>query len=461
MFVRLKQNFAMQTPQRSFGCTGHESQINCDSIAAGSQRMNWALDRLLAVVFVAVITLASAETATAQNRSGSSSRTHRTEAIRAIPFRQMNKAAGRRIQSVVKNPSFYRRLPVESINADEDHFRFLVRKPEVIVSIWQLMGVTQMTAERTAPYAVKTNDGAGTISDLELVYGNDNLHIFYGTGSYTGSLIKQKLTGRCVIVLQTRAQPSEGGTSLTNQLDIFLKVDNAAAALVTRTIQPLVGSTADHNFVESLKFVQRLNDSTKSNGPGVKEMGKRLRIDEAVRQEYFAVIDQVFEKEYRRAYGAKPSAAREQRKLVNTNSSPASNPSSLTAPAAETSKQTINRPSTTLPKATRLQQVTVSDPSAHFANAPSTAQSKNGSRQLEGFSVLVGGPRGPLSAASSKRRPTVVRLTDQTSGPIARSARSTRTARELPPIVPSPNVDPSAFQKMDDGRYIPVHKVPR
>jgi len=61
-------------------------------------------------------------------------------------------------------------------------------------------------------------------------------------------------------------------------------------------IQPIVGSTADHNFVESLKFIQRLDQTTQNNGPGVEQMSKRLDIDPAVRQKYVQVIEQVFQR---------------------------------------------------------------------------------------------------------------------------------------------------------------------
>lgn len=421
--------------------------------------------RLIAAAIAVALTLAVGSTAEAQNRakSGSSNRTFRAEAVRSIPFSQMNKAAGQRIQRVVRNPSFYRRLPVESINVDKDHFRFLVRKPEVIVSIWQLMGVTQMTAERTAPYSVKTNDGAGTISDLELVYGNDDMHIFYGTGSYTGSLIKQKLTGRCVIVLQTREQNSSAGTSLTNQLDIFLKVDNAAAALVTRTIQPLVGTTADHNFVESLKFVQRLNDSTKSNGPGVKEMGKRLRIEDSVRKEYFAVIDSVFEKEFQRKYGSRPNSTSLKRTTASNASTASTRERRSMAPTARLLKSTGQPPASIQPATSLKRRVSVDNPASHFSadhfSADRSAiQSRRPTTSLNGFSVLVGGPRPSLHDARSSVASSPVNAAkrmDRLSGPVARSAR------ELPPIIAGPKINPSVFQRVGNGRYIPVHKVPR
>ena len=37
------------------------------------------------------------------------------------------------------------------------------------------------------------------------------------------------------------------------QLDVFLKIPNAAAGFVVRTIQSIVGPTADHNFAAAVK----------------------------------------------------------------------------------------------------------------------------------------------------------------------------------------------------------------
>lgn len=232
-----------------------------------------------------------------KHSSGSSSKSLRKQIVRALPFGELTPETQDKINSVVLKPSIYRRLPVTSINADPDHFRFLIRYPEVVVNIWQLMGVTKMDTTRTGPFTISSNDGAGTISSIELVYGTENLHIFYGTGTYEGPILKRKLTGKCVLVLRSENQTGPGGKATqTSQLDVFLKVDNATAGLIAKTIQPIVGSTADHNFVESLKFIQRLDQTTQNNGPGVEQMSKRLDIDPAVRQKYARVIDQVFQR---------------------------------------------------------------------------------------------------------------------------------------------------------------------
>jgi hypothetical protein len=154
-----------------------------------------------------------------------------------------------------------------------------------------------MTTERTGPFTLDTDDGSGTISKIDLVYGNENLHIFHGTGSYEGPMIRRRLTGSCVLILQTRyAADQFGRPQATNQLDVFVKIDHAAVGLVAKTIAPLVGSTADANFLESIKFVERLNETTESNGPGVQQMATRFQVDDDVRNGFIEVAGQVFER---------------------------------------------------------------------------------------------------------------------------------------------------------------------
>jgi hypothetical protein len=232
-----------------------------------------------------------------QMADGSSSKRLRSQTIQSLPYHLLNQQTQNKINEVLQKPSVYRRLPVTSINADPDYFRFLTRYPEVIVSIWQLMGITNMTTDRTGPFTISTNDGAGTISELELIYGDQNLHIFYGKGTYEGPILKRTLSGRCVLVLKTENSAQQDGTLVTtSQLDVFLKIDNATAGWVAKTIQPLVGSTADHNFIQSLKFVQRLNETTAKNGPGVQHMGTRLDISTDVRQKFNDVVNLVFQR---------------------------------------------------------------------------------------------------------------------------------------------------------------------
>ncbi len=375
---------------------------------------------LLNLVCVGILLSMHCQSAAAQSTdkklTGSSHRSYRAAGIKAIPFGEINANATKRIKDVVDHTSFYRRLPVKAIDADPEYFRLLVRKPELIVSIWQLMGVTQMSTERTGPFSVKTNDGAGTTSNLELIYGNDRLHVFYGNGSYTGPMLKQKLTGRCVIVLQTQSKETATGFELTNVLDIYLRVDNATASLITRTIQPLVGTTADHNFTESLKFVQRLNQSTRANGPGVKGMGRKLQIDAQVRSDFEKVVDTVYtranKKNLRRSPGA-TTARFSYAKQSTTQPQPikqtaqvaqlapariqAAKPQVSLSPARSTVQPVVppTLMSQTAAAGTRSPRrwVEATDPQVSQPIATAAAPAAADTNARPGVSVLVGGPR--------------------------------------------------------------------
>ena len=373
---------------------------------------------------------------TAKKPTGSSHRSYRAAGIRAIPFNQISAQARKLIKDVVDHTSFYRRLPVETIDADPEYFRLLVRKPELIVSIWQLMGVTQMSTERTGPFSVETNDGAGTISDLELIYGNDRLHVFYGNGSYTGPLLKQKLSGRCVIVLQTQSKETATGYELTNVLDIYLRVDNATASLITRTIQPLVGTTADHNFSESLKFVQRLNQSTRVNGPGVKGMGRKLQINTQVRQEFEKVVDKVYARAndktlrmYPKTAPTRVSAANQQAAKQTTAKQTTAKRITVRAPRVQVAKPKLSSPSkqrrlqpvvspdmieqsASVKGGSRRQFVQASKPPVVTSSATRVQQKFTGVDSRPGVSVLVGGPRNsghsiqPVVSVAGQSDPT-------------------------------------------------------
>ena len=215
----------------------------------------------------------------------------RDEAIRSLPLNTLTAETRRKLMAVIERPSIYRRLPQQSIDCDPSMFMFLIRNPEVVVNIWQVMGVSNMTAERTGRYAWKGNDGQGTVCDIELVYGTDDLHVLYSDGCYEGSLLKHKLTGRCVLVLKSaQGQATNRRLVVGNRMDVFLQIDNQAADVVARTLSPWVGKVADANFHESCFFASKLSQTAEQNPQGMQRIVDRLNnIEPPVREEFAKV----------------------------------------------------------------------------------------------------------------------------------------------------------------------------
>ena len=262
--------------------------------------MTWGLVCTICFVF--------ASNAEAQEiASGTSSRQLRKEVVRSLPYAQLNADTKAKIGDILEKPSLYRRLPTTAISIDTEFFQFLIRYPETVVAIWELMDITHMKTDRVGPYSLKTDDGAGTTSDMELVFGSPDLHIYYGDGLYEGPVLRKKLRGECVIIIRTRPHTEINSGEIVGQrptdplktacqLDVFLKLESGAAGMIAKTISPIVGPTADHNFTESLKFVERLHETTVGNGPGVQQMAERLDIDRQVIEKFQAVAGRAYER---------------------------------------------------------------------------------------------------------------------------------------------------------------------
>ncbi len=230
---------------------------------------------------------------------GVSSREAKQQAIQSVPFKQLSQQTSQALRDVLDNPSFYRRMPSQTVQCDPELFTFLARKPEVMVNTWDLMGITKVTAKRTGPYSFTANDGVGTKCKCDLVYGDENIHIYYGVGDYDGSMTARVVKGRAVCILRSNSQAYPQGHSghvVRGTMDVFLKLDNLGADLLTRTFGPLVAKTADHNFAETAQFISQLSQVCATNPSAALALAGQLNdIDEPVRKEFVEIATRIGE----------------------------------------------------------------------------------------------------------------------------------------------------------------------
>jgi hypothetical protein len=232
--------------------------------------------RILTAILLSFAGIAVPFTAGAQTLDSGGSANNRAAAIQAIPFSDMNEVTRNKLAPIVQKPTIYRKMPVQVIDCDPDLYLFLVRYPEVIVNIWQLMDVTNVQVQRTGPFSLNAADGAGTVSKVELVYGRPDLHIYYAEGYYEGPLFRRRIVGDCVLILKSDYTNRDGRTYVSSQLDAFVRMEHAGADILLKTLHPLMGKTADYNFVETVKFVGQVSHASEINGPGMGRLSDRL-----------------------------------------------------------------------------------------------------------------------------------------------------------------------------------------
>ena len=257
------------------------------------------------ITFLLLLVGALGDPAQAEQPSkGSTSSRAQADALSKIPFGKLHRDVHPKLKAVLQEPSMFRRLPTQALECDADMYVFLVRHPEVVVNMWQLMGVTALSVRRTGDFTFECNDGAGTIGTVELIYGTRNQHIFYATGVYEGPLLKRKLRGNCVLVLNTVHSEHEGRPRVTSSLDVFVRMENVGIDLVTRTLHPLMGKTADINFRETNRFIGEVSRAAETKYAGIQNlMPKLTNVEPEILQAFSSTAAAVNRRARNRSHG--------------------------------------------------------------------------------------------------------------------------------------------------------------
>jgi hypothetical protein len=201
----------------------------------------------------------------------------RHDAERSIPLNKLAPDDRAKINSVLANVSIFRRLPIKVIDCDPDMYLFLVRHPEIVTNIWEVMRVSGLRLRQVGQNEFHVSEPAGAEADFEFVYKSYDTHVLYGEGTYDGPLLSRPAKGRGVLVLKCGyVRETNGRYYITSRLDCFLSIDRVGVELLGKTISPLVGKTVDHNFAQTLAFVGSLSRTAEVNGRGVQRMSAQL-----------------------------------------------------------------------------------------------------------------------------------------------------------------------------------------
>ncbi len=205
------------------------------------------------------------------------SRAARQSAVRSIPFQQLDESARAKVRSVLSDVAVFRRMPTKVIDCDPNLYLFLVRHPDVVVNIWEVLKISRLQLRQVGPETYRVAESSGTAAEVEFLHRSHDVHVIYAEGTYEGPLFARPVRGRALMVLKTGyIRQANGRFYITTRLDTFVRVDHGGAELLTRTFHPLVGKTADSNFVQSLAFFGSLSRTAEVNGPGVQRLAGKL-----------------------------------------------------------------------------------------------------------------------------------------------------------------------------------------
>jgi len=212
-----------------------------------------------------VLPLQAAESPRRPSMQSTTSETARREATRAVPLEKMAPQYRRLVQQVITDSSLYRRLPTQMVDCDPELFTFLAQNPEMLVEMWQHMGISRVSLKRTSKNTFSLSDGAGTTGKLVLVEQQcdaqaQNRIVMYCAGAYEGKPFKRPVRAQCVLLLRSGSMKETNSRDyVACRLDSFVRIERTSVELFAKALHPWVGKTADANFTDTIAFISNLS----------------------------------------------------------------------------------------------------------------------------------------------------------------------------------------------------------
>ena len=239
--------------------------------------------------------IAANEVQAARQASQMSQEQEVQDALKNIPWNSLGSDAKGKIRNVISAHSIFRRLPQQKIYSDPEMYHFLVEHPDIVVSFWQKLGVSQILLREQKDNRFWMKESTGTTAIAEVLYRTNDLCIVHGRGRYLGPLLAKAYDGEVVLILRSRFSRSvDNEPIVVCDLDAFVRIDNIGADLFAKLFATTLGKIADSNFEQTVAFVSHVSEAATINPDSVKNLSSKLtEVREEVRDDFGDVVQRV------------------------------------------------------------------------------------------------------------------------------------------------------------------------
>jgi hypothetical protein len=221
-------------------------------------------------------------------QAGSSSGAMKRLAVSEMPLDVLTPEAKRKVESVLKAMSLYRRLPTISFEVDKNVYAYFLKHPDVAVSSWRAMGISRLTLDVVGPQCYRADAGDGSKGTIEVFLSTPDDTLIYCDGAFKSPLLPKPIIARSLMRLRTKFQrDAEGRIVAIHYGDVFVEFPSQTVETIAKIISPISHSIADKNF-KQLTFFAHLMTLAMARQPGwVEAVARRMEgITDEQREEF-------------------------------------------------------------------------------------------------------------------------------------------------------------------------------
>ncbi len=260
-------------------------------------------------------------------KPGSSTTTVRKQSIAELGLERLSPEGQQKSQAVLKNLGMFRKLPTISFECDPAVYEYFLRNPDVAVSTWRAMDISQFQLHESGPNQYHADAGDGSVGDLELLVHTPTDTMIHCDGAFKSPLLPKPIIARSLMRVQTSfAKEQDGRIIGTHSGEVYVEFPSQAIEAAARVIAPVSHSIADRNFKQMTLFVHLMSQAMVKHPGWVEQTGNKLEgISKQRKQEFIEV--------------AARSCGEARRRFANANSLHAFSPDEALSPFRNWSSQ--------------------------------------------------------------------------------------------------------------------------
>ena len=208
---------------------------------------------------------------------GTSSKKELAAAIERLPLASMTAQNQHKVRRILEEVSLFRRLPTITCQADPRVYRFFADNPDVAVSIWRVMGISEMDMRQVSGYEYESDLKDGTVGLITVLHSSPELRVAMCEGEFKSPLLARPIRSTGLLAVQTSFWQDESGQNhVTHKADMFVAIHSDAVEAVARLISPVSFRMADRNFEEVTLFLRMMDEAMSRQPAWIEQTASRL-----------------------------------------------------------------------------------------------------------------------------------------------------------------------------------------
>ena len=203
---------------------------------------------------------------------GTTSRELSTAALKKIPWERMSEKARRKGKQVTDDLSQFRRMPVLEYEADPTLYRYLIVQPDVAVSTWRAMGISQLEIKQATPFSYTANAIDGSHGTAHVLWRDPNQCLFVVEGSYTSPFLPTSIQASALVWVRYRFTEIETGHRVHQEIEAFLHFPSATIETLAKLASRVTNVIMDRNVFEVSLYARMMSQAAQRDSDWIENL---------------------------------------------------------------------------------------------------------------------------------------------------------------------------------------------